>query len=174
MVLLDASSRQRLLERRVKAPVPPHNKSSSPGALAVAILQRAVRAPVLESDTEPSSQAQHQLHLHARTGDDHQANLQQGDNGAGGERKCCSECRVPPAFQLVSADHMTICYKPDQAHLDGLPIGRTVRLAAVGIARDDKRQASPPDVPFILVDVSCVRVCDPSLLQCTCSTLHTQ
>ena len=69
---------------------------------------------------------------------------------------------------------MTICFKPDQAHLDGLPIGRTVRLAAVGVAQDNKRQASPPYVPFILVDVSCVRVRDPSLLNCMCSILYTQ
>ena len=48
--------------------------------------------------------------------------------------------RVRPLHELVSANHVTLHYKPGSAALDGLPLGDSCNVLASGVVSDDKTQ----------------------------------
>lgn len=54
---------------------------------------------------------------------------------------------VPPAHPLVSADHMTLAYKPSVQQLLDLPLGAHVQLKIIGSAADSRAQAVAADPP---------------------------
>lgn len=45
-----------------------------------------------------------------------------------------------PQHESVSADHVTLHYKPGTAALDGLPLGTAFDVLASGVVSDDKTQ----------------------------------
>lgn len=49
---------------------------------------------------------------------------------------------VPPLYEQVTADHLTIMFKPDDLTVENMPIGKKVRLKLVGHAHDDLVQAA--------------------------------
>jgi hypothetical protein len=49
--------------------------------------------------------------------------------------------KFPPKFAKVSADHVTLVYKPSEAEINSFNIGESATIPVLGYAEDEKGQA---------------------------------